>query len=150
EEAVPDLQGARCRPARGQQGRNPRVLQDHPGEHQGDGRDDRGHVPAVRRPGGRQRGAGARIVRVALKDRGASTGGVMARQTFFLLPLLALTALAGPAHPDERPADKIPDYRPVSGWPKVPDDVTLGPVSAVATDSADRVYVFHRGKRPVL
>jgi DNA-binding beta-propeller fold protein YncE len=74
----------------------------------------------------------------------------MARQTFFLLALLTLAALAGPAHPDERPAAKIPDYQPVSGWPKVPDDVTLGSVSAVATDSADRVFVFHRGKRPVL
>jgi outer membrane protein assembly factor BamB len=46
--------------------------------------------------------------------------------------------------------EKLPDYRPVPGWPKLPDNVTLGPVSAVATDSSDRVYVFHRGKRPVL
>jgi DNA-binding beta-propeller fold protein YncE len=44
----------------------------------------------------------------------------------------------------------IPDYRPVAGWPQLPDDVKLGQVSAVATDSADRVYVFHRGKHPIL
>src|SRR5207249_2820571 len=42
------------------------------------------------------------------------------------------------------------DYQPVAGWMKLPDDVKLGPVSAVATDSTDRVYVFHRGARPIL
>jgi uncharacterized sulfatase len=50
-------------------------------------------------------------------------------------------------------ADKsaaLPEYRPVSGWPKLPDEIKLGSVSAVATDSADRVYVFHRGKHPIL
>jgi len=64
----------------------------------------------------------------------------------FLLSLSLLTALTGPAWTD----DRIPDYRPVPGWPKLPDDIKLGPVSAVATDTADRVYVFHRGKHPVL
>jgi outer membrane protein assembly factor BamB len=48
------------------------------------------------------------------------------------------------------PAAALPDYRPVAGWPKLPDDVTMGPASAVAVDSSDRVYVFHRGKRPIL
>lgn len=46
--------------------------------------------------------------------------------------------------------DRLPDYRPVAGWPQLPDDVKLGPVSAVATDAKDRVYVFHRGPKPVL
>jgi DNA-binding beta-propeller fold protein YncE len=63
-----------------------------------------------------------------------------------LLSLPLLAALAAPA----RPGEPLPDYRPVPGWPKVPDDVKLGPVSAVAVDSADRVHVFHRGPRPVL
>jgi DNA-binding beta-propeller fold protein YncE len=44
----------------------------------------------------------------------------------------------------------IPDYRPVAGWPQLPETIKLGPVSAVATDSADRVYVFHRGRHPIL
>ena len=44
----------------------------------------------------------------------------------------------------------FPDYQPVLGWPKLPDGLKLGPVSAVATDSDDCVYVFHRGKRPIL
>jgi hypothetical protein len=66
------------------------------------------------------------------------------RTCCFTLLLAAVTALPAAA------GDKLPDYRPVPGWPKVPDDVTLGPVSAVAADSSDRVYVLHRGKRPVL
>lgn len=57
------------------------------------------------------------------------------------LPLLAVAAAAGP---------DFPDYRPVAGWPRLPAGVQLGPVSAVATDATDRVYVFHRGPKPVL
>jgi hypothetical protein len=41
-------------------------------------------------------------------------------------------------------------YQVVADWLKVPTDIKLGPVSAVAHDSADRLYVFHRGKRPIL
>jgi len=44
----------------------------------------------------------------------------------------------------------IADYRPVAGWPTLPAKVKLGPVSAVATDSADRVYVLQRADPPVL
>src|SRR5437763_14935303 len=69
--------------------------------------------------------------------------------TATLLGLAVLTALAGPARPDPPPRG-VPDYRPVAGWPKLPPGVELGPVSAVATDAADRVYVFHRGPKPVL
>lgn len=62
-----------------------------------------------------------------------------------LLPFLVFSARA-----DEPPAGGIPDYRPVLGWPQLPADVKLGPVSAVATDAADRVFVAHRGPKPVL
>jgi DNA-binding beta-propeller fold protein YncE len=58
--------------------------------------------------------------------------------------------LVAPARTQDGAPGKFPDYQPVLGWPKLPKDVTLGPVSAVATDSADRVFVFHRGKQPVL
>jgi DNA-binding beta-propeller fold protein YncE len=47
-------------------------------------------------------------------------------------------------------ADALPDYQIVPGWLKLPDTIKLGPVSAVATDSEDRVFVFHRGKNPIL
>jgi DNA-binding beta-propeller fold protein YncE len=60
-------------------------------------------------------------------------------------PLLVVSLLS-PAGAAER----ILDYRPVAGWPKLPDGVELGPVSAVATDPNGTVYVLHRGKRPIL
>src|SRR3954452_8941551 len=73
----------------------------------------------------------------------------MSRALLFLLALPILTADAvGPS--DECPVRTFPDYRPVAGWPELPPKFELGPVSAVATDSEDRVYVAHRGARPVL
>jgi DNA-binding beta-propeller fold protein YncE len=60
------------------------------------------------------------------------------------------TLLAGGAANLAEAATPLPDYQPVAGWPQLPNDITFGPVSAVATDSADRVYVCHRGKHPVL
>jgi len=47
-------------------------------------------------------------------------------------------------------ADGIPDYRPVAGWPRLPEGLKLGPVSGVAADRSDNVFVLHRGPRPVL
>jgi DNA-binding beta-propeller fold protein YncE len=43
-------------------------------------------------------------------------------------------------------------YRLVRGFPKLPPGVTLGAVSGVATDTADNLYVFHRGDpaKPIL
>jgi DNA-binding beta-propeller fold protein YncE len=41
-------------------------------------------------------------------------------------------------------------YRVVPGWPQVPSQITFGQVSAVATDSVDRVFVFHRGDHPIV
>src|SRR5260370_35120630 len=63
-----------------------------------------------------------------------------------MILFLSVLLFASPAQPD----DRIPDYRPVPGWLHLPDDIQLGPVSAVATDAADRVHVFHRGKHPIL
>jgi len=67
-----------------------------------------------------------------------------------MVTLLLLAALTGLAHIDVGQAGKFPDYQPVQGWPKLPDGVKFGPVSAVATDSSDRVFVFHRGQHPVM
>jgi DNA-binding beta-propeller fold protein YncE len=68
-----------------------------------------------------------------------------------LLHGLLLLGLAAPVGSAEGPAASgIPDYRPVPGWPRLPDDLVLGQVSAVATDAADHVYVFHRGRHPIL
>src|SRR5438067_1104286 len=69
---------------------------------------------------------------------------IIARNIFlgFLSMLVAATPAFG--------GDKLPDYRPVPNWPKVPESVKLGAVSGVATDSSDRVFVLHRGKQPLL
>jgi DNA-binding beta-propeller fold protein YncE len=66
-----------------------------------------------------------------------------------LFAFLLWAAFAATARADGPPAGLL-DYRVVAGWPRLPADVTLGPVSAVATDVADRVYVAHRGPKPVL
>lgn len=71
----------------------------------------------------------------------------MPRTAFAALALLtAATAGTG----EDRPARSFPDYRPVAGWPQLPPGLKFGPVSAVATDAKDRVYVAHRGPKPVL
>jgi hypothetical protein len=41
-------------------------------------------------------------------------------------------------------------YELVEHWAKLPAQQTFGNVSAVATDSRDRVYVFQRKDPPVL
>src|SRR5262249_760336 len=51
---------------------------------------------------------------------------------------------AAPAAAENPAKNAIPDYRPVAAWPQLPADVKLGPVSAVATDSTDRVFVLQR------
>jgi DNA-binding beta-propeller fold protein YncE len=75
---------------------------------------------------------------------------VIKKPLAYLPCLLSLAALTRPAHADDGPTGKIPDYQPVRGWLKLPGDVKIGPVSGVATDSDDRVFVFHRAKRPIL
>ncbi len=48
-----------------------------------------------------------------------------------------------------RAADKI-EFTPVAGFPQVPADVALKQCSAVAVDSRQQVYLFHRGRSPIL
>ncbi len=61
-----------------------------------------------------------------------------------------LLTAAGFAAPDGLPAAAFPDYAAVEGWAKLPPGMKLGPVSAVAVDASDRVFVAHRGPKPVL
>src|SRR5438132_1029341 len=42
------------------------------------------------------------------------------------------------------------NYEVVHPWSKLPLGWTWNEVAAVATDSKDRLYVFHRGEHPVL
>jgi len=41
-------------------------------------------------------------------------------------------------------------YEVMESWAKLPAGWTFGPVSAVATDSRDRVYAFQRKDPPVV
>ena len=52
--------------------------------------------------------------------------------------------------PAEEPSPAATEYRAVPGWPALPAGFTFGQVSGVATDSADRVFVFHRGVHPIV
>ncbi len=65
-------------------------------------------------------------------------------------PFLVCTVLSVCCAAIAPAADKLPEYRPVAGWPEWPADVKLGLVSAVATDAHDNVYIAHRGKKPIL
>lgn len=68
---------------------------------------------------------------------------------FILHALLILAAAAICTNAEEKHGDAIPDYRPVADWPQLPVKLEFGPVSAVATDVKDNVYVFHRGPKPI-
>jgi DNA-binding beta-propeller fold protein YncE len=66
-----------------------------------------------------------------------------------LLLAAALLFIASSAQTDDK-AKGIPDYQPVAGWPQLPAKFEFAQVSAVATDAKDRVFVAHRGPKPIL
>lgn len=41
-------------------------------------------------------------------------------------------------------------FTPVVGFPQVPAEITLGGCSAVAVDDRGEIYLFHRGKSPII
>jgi len=63
------------------------------------------------------------------------------------LILIGSAAVLAPSA--DKPA-AIPEYKLVPDWPKLPEGAKFGGITAVATDAADNVYVFHRGKQPVM
>jgi DNA-binding beta-propeller fold protein YncE len=73
-----------------------------------------------------------------------------ARTTVLPVILVSLGALSAPVSAGEEPSPAGLSYRVVPGWPDLPSQITFGQVSAVATDSADRVFVFHRGEPPIV
>lgn len=46
-------------------------------------------------------------------------------------------------------AEKI-EFEPIPGFLQVPPEITLGPCSAVAIDDRGEIYLFHRGKSPII
>src|SRR6476660_6620169 len=86
----------------------------------------------------------------ALGPRETPEGATMLRRGLILLASLALMGAAVVLAPSADQPAADPGYQPVAAWPRLPAHLQLGEVTAVATDSADRVYVFHRGKVPVV
>jgi DNA-binding beta-propeller fold protein YncE len=72
------------------------------------------------------------------------------KKTLVSLASLSLVVAAALFAPSADTTDGVPKYQPVANWPQLPENVKLGPVAAVATDSAGRVLVFHRGKQPIM
>jgi len=64
----------------------------------------------------------------------------------YVLALFVCLSVSAPTCAD----GNFPDYRSMPNWPTLPADFKFGPVSAVAVDSADRIYVGHRGKLPIV
>jgi DNA-binding beta-propeller fold protein YncE len=65
---------------------------------------------------------------------------------------LMLVGLCGVAHliATETLADDAAAFEPVMNFPKLSADLLLGPCSAVATNSKGEIFLFHRGKHPIL
>jgi DNA-binding beta-propeller fold protein YncE len=74
----------------------------------------------------------------------------MSKRMPILLTSLAVVSLVAMIGTSADKPGALPAYRVVPGWPELPDNIKLGQVTAVATDAADRVYVFHRAKNPIL
>lgn len=60
---------------------------------------------------------------------------------FLVVAVLALPPVSSNSHGT---------YEVVHGWPVLPDGYTLGQAAGVEVDSHNHVWVFHRGKHPVL
>jgi len=71
------------------------------------------------------------------------------RGVLFLASLTAV-AIAVVLAPSADQAGAGLNYKPVTDWLRLPENFKWGQVTAVATDSADRVHVFHRGKNPIV
>jgi DNA-binding beta-propeller fold protein YncE len=74
---------------------------------------------------------------------------MLTRALIFLASVTIVAAAVSLAPSDSKTGGPA-DYKPVAAWPALPDTIKLGQVTAVAADSADHIYVFHRGKSPIL
>jgi DNA-binding beta-propeller fold protein YncE len=69
------------------------------------------------------------------------------KSTLLACAALGLVTLVLP--PSSAAAEPI-DFRADPSFVKLPDSVTLGACSGVAANSKGRVYLFHRGKQPII
>lgn len=76
----------------------------------------------------------------------------MRQSRFTLLSVLLslVTVLSLGITGQETVAADLEGYQPALDFLKLPEDWTLGPCSAVAVSGKGEVYIFHRGKHPIL
>jgi DNA-binding beta-propeller fold protein YncE len=74
----------------------------------------------------------------------------MLKKSVVLLTSIALVVGVALLTPSVDKADTVFKYQAVAGWPQLPAGSKFGDMTAVATDAADRVYVFHRGQQPIM
>lgn len=86
-----------------------------------------------------------------LDNQGSLRFTTMLKKSLLVFGSLAAVAGAAVLSPSADKGERVPRYEVVAAWPRLPDGLKLGPVSAVAADASDRIYVFHRGgKQPIL
>lgn len=69
------------------------------------------------------------------------------KSTTFACVVLGLVSVFPPS--SSGGAEPI-DFRPDTAFVKLPDSITLGACSGVAVNSKGDVYLFHRGKKPII
>ncbi len=70
------------------------------------------------------------------------------QQSSYLLRVIVLCALS--VSPRIGAADDAVDFRPAPGFLRLPTGLQLGKCSAVAVNSAGDIYLFHRGRQPII
>jgi len=73
----------------------------------------------------------------------------MLKRGLILLASLTAVGAAVALAPSGGGKTGVPEYKVVADWPAAQRPIKFGQVTGVATDAADRVYVFHRGKNPI-
>ena len=67
-----------------------------------------------------------------------------------LISLILSAVVSASAAEPEKKVGTAGEYRVVAGFPKLSPGLTLGAVSAVATNSRGDIFAFHRGPLPIL
>lgn len=67
-----------------------------------------------------------------------------------LMGSVGLIISAAALAPQADRKEELPEYRVVADWPTLPPDFKFGEATGVAMDAKDHVYVFHRGKQPIV
>lgn len=67
-----------------------------------------------------------------------------------ILLTCAVLGLVAAVSPHSTAADEPVDFRPDAAFFQLPESITLGACSGVAVNSQGNIYLFHRGKQPII